>query len=127
MTQAMEVTPPFEAKGFPAFTARPLTSVSPGSCHHGRPIPAAVHVAVDDMDSGTVVELRVLQAIGRIQLAVGTRRVVEQLGQRAQHVIVVVENLVVVSRRPPMAATNTVWRSFTMISHRSPFAGRLPS
>jgi hypothetical protein len=44
------------------------------------------------MDSGTVVELRVLQAIDWIQLAVCTRRVVEQLGQRAQHVIVVEEN-----------------------------------
>jgi hypothetical protein len=108
-------------------TARPLTQRLPWSRHHGRPIPAAGHVAVDDMDSGTVVELRVLQTIGQIHLAVGTRRVVEQLGQRAQHVIVVVESLVVVSRRPPVAATNTVWGSFTMISQRSVLIPCLPS
>jgi hypothetical protein len=44
-------------------------------------MPDAGHVAVDDVDTGAVVELGVQQSVGRIQLAVGTGRVVEQLGR----------------------------------------------
>ena len=76
-------------------------------------MPDAGHVAVDDVDEGAVVELGVLQAVGRIQLAVGTGRVVEQLGRGPQHVVVVVEDLVVVSRWPsePFFATTVLLRS----------------
>jgi hypothetical protein len=66
-------------------------------------VPAAGDVAVDDVDPRTVVELRILEAIGRIQLAVGAGRVAEELGPRPQHVVVVVEDLVVVPGRPTMA------------------------
>ena len=65
---------------------------------------AAGDVAVHDVDAGAVVELGVLQSLGRIELAVGRRRVVEQLGQRAHDVVVVVEDLVVVARRAPVPA-----------------------
>jgi hypothetical protein len=41
----------------------------------------AGHVAVDDVDAGAVVELGIMQAVSRIQLPVGTVRVVEQLGR----------------------------------------------
>jgi hypothetical protein len=64
-------------------------------------MPDAGHVAVDDVDAGAVVELGVMQAVSRTQLAVGIGRVVEQLGRRPQHVVVVMEDLVVVSRWPP--------------------------
>jgi hypothetical protein len=68
--------------------------------HH---VAAAGDVAVDDVQSGAVVELGILQALGGIEGAVGRGAVVEDLGERAQHVLVVVEDLVVVSRRPTMA------------------------
>ena len=66
-------------------------------------VPVAGHVAVDDVQPGTGVELRILEALGRIELAVGARCVVHDLGQGAEDVIVVVEDLVVVARRPVVA------------------------
>ncbi len=56
-------------------------------------------VAVDDVEPGAVVELGVLQALGRVELAVGAGGVVEDLGEGAHDVVVVVEDLVVVARR----------------------------
>jgi hypothetical protein len=47
-------------------------------------VAAARDVTVDDVDPSTVVELCILEAVGRVQLAVGTGRVVEQLGQGPQ-------------------------------------------
>ncbi len=55
-------------------------------------------VAVDDVQARAVVELRVLQTLGRVELAVAHRGVVEDLGERAGDVLVVVEDLVVVAR-----------------------------
>ena len=62
-------------------------------------VAAAADVAVHDVQPRPVVELGVLQALGRVELAVAGRRVVEDLGQRPRHVVVVVEDLVVVARR----------------------------
>ena len=45
-------------------------------------------------------ELGVLEALGRVELAVGGGRVVEELGQRAGDVVVVVEGVGVVAARP---------------------------
>ena len=59
-------------------------------------MPAPGHVTVDDVDPGAVVELGILQAVGRVQLAVGAGRVVEQLGEGPHDMVVVVEDLVVV-------------------------------
>jgi hypothetical protein len=55
-----------------------------------------------DVHPGAVVELRVLEAVGRV-LVVRARPVVEQLGQRPHDVVVVVEHLVVVPGRPAVA------------------------
>ncbi len=68
--------------------------------HH---VAAAADVAVDDVQPGAVVELRVLQALGRVELAVARGRVVEDLGERADDVVVVVEDLVVVAARAAVA------------------------
>ena len=57
-------------------------------------VPAA-QVAVDDVQPGAVVELCILEALGRIQLAVRRRGVLEQFRERASDVVVVVEDLVV--------------------------------
>ena len=54
------------------------------------------HVAVDDVESGPALQLGVLETLGRIQLAVGAGSAVEDPGQGADHVLVVVEDLVVV-------------------------------
>jgi hypothetical protein len=67
-------------------------------------VPAPGDVAVDDVDPGAVVELRVLQALRRVELAVGGSSVVQKLRQRAQDVLVVVEDLVVVPGRAPVPA-----------------------
>ncbi|MEZ5176860.1 MAG: hypothetical protein R2746_00875 [Acidimicrobiales bacterium] len=58
---------------------------------------ATADVAVHDVQAAAVVELGVLEAFGRIELAVGARRLGEDLGERAQDVVVVVEHLVVVA------------------------------
>ena len=68
--------------------------------HH---VTAAADVAVHDVQPGAVVELRVLQALGRVELAVRARRVVEDLGEGADDVLVVVEDLVVVAGPPAVA------------------------
>ena len=65
--------------------------------HH---VPASADVAVHDVEAGAVVELGVLQALGRVELAVRTGGVVEDLGERADDVLVVVEHLVVVAGPP---------------------------
>jgi hypothetical protein len=57
---------------------------------------------VHDVDPGARVELGVLQTLRGVELAVGGRGVVEQLGQGPQDVVVVVEDLVVVARGPAM-------------------------
>ena len=66
-------------------------------------MPVAPDVAVDDVQPGTGVELRVLEALGGIELAMRRGRVVEDLGQRAHDVLVVVEDLVVVAARALVA------------------------
>ena len=71
-------------------------------------VAAADDVAVDDVDRA-VVELRVLEAVGGVELAVGAGRVVEQLGQRPQ-VMVVVEDLVVVPGRSTVPSLATTGR-----------------
>ncbi len=53
------------------------------------------NIAVHDVQARAVVELRVLQSFGRVELAVRAGRVVENLRQDPQHVLVVVEDLVV--------------------------------
>ena len=68
--------------------------------HHD--VTAAADVAVHDVQPGAVVELRVLQALGRIELAVRARRVVEDLREDPDDVLVVVEDLVVVAGSPTM-------------------------
>ena len=82
-------------------------------------VPAAGDVAMHDVDPGAVVELGVLQALGRVELAVRGRGVVEQLGEHAHHVVVVVEDLVVVARRAPVAAHEQASGELTWISHTS--------
>ena len=67
-------------------------------------VAAAAEVAVDDVEAGAVVELGVLEALGGVELAVGAGGVVEDLGERAHDVVVVVEDLVVVAARPRCAA-----------------------
>ena len=57
---------------------------------------------MDDVQSGTVVELGVLQALGRIEFAVRHRRVVEHLGECPHHMFVVVKDLVVIAARTEM-------------------------
>ena len=68
-------------------------------------VPAAADVTVDDVHARSVVEARVLQALGRIELAMRAGRVVERARERAEHVIVVVEHLVVEPARAPRAAS----------------------
>ncbi len=58
---------------------------------------ATADVTVHDVDAGAVIELGVLQALGGIELAMGTAGIVEDLGERPNHVVVVVEDLVVVT------------------------------
>jgi hypothetical protein len=60
-------------------------------------VAVAADVAVDDVQPGAHVEPGVLQALGRVELAVGVRGVVEDLGQGAHDVVVLVERLVVVA------------------------------
>jgi hypothetical protein len=55
-------------------------------------------IRVHDVETGPVVELCVLEAQGRVEFAMGAGGIVEDLGQCAQHVVVIVEDLVVVSR-----------------------------
>ncbi len=62
-------------------------------------VAAAADVGVDDVHARAVLEPSILQALGRIELAVGSGRVVEQARERAQHVVVVVEDLVVEAAR----------------------------
>ena len=54
-------------------------------------------IAVDDVEAGPVVELGVLEALGGVELAMRAGGVVEDLGQRADDVLVVVEDLGVVA------------------------------
>ena len=68
-------------------------------------VAAPGNVAVDDVQSRAVVELRVLQPFGRVELAMRAGRVVENLRQYAQHVLVVVEDLVVVPHSGRRAAS----------------------
>src|SRR5690606_25285532 len=48
--------------------------------HH---VAAAGDVLVDDVEPGAVVELGVLEPLGRVELPVGTRGVIDDLGQGA--------------------------------------------
>ena len=83
-------------------------------------VAAAADVAVDDVQAGAVVELGVLQTLGRVELAVDWRGVVEDLGERAEHVVVVVEDLVVVAADGPMCRfTKIASGALIMISHTS--------
>jgi hypothetical protein len=71
-------------------------------------VATAGHVPVHDVDAGAVVELCVLEPVRRIELAVGAGRVVQELGQRPQDIVVVVEDLVVVpgwATEPSFATT----------------------
>ena len=68
--------------------------------HH---VAAPADVAVHDVEAGTVVELGVLQALGGVELAMGAGGVVEDLGERADDVVVVVEDLVVVAASATVA------------------------
>ena len=52
-------------------------------------------VRMDDVDPGAAVELRVLQTFGGVQLAVRSAGVVQHLGENSNHVLVIVEDLVV--------------------------------
>ena len=60
-------------------------------------VAAAGDVAVHDVEPGPVVELGVLKTLGRVELAVRCGGVVEDLGEGAKDVVVVVEDLVVVA------------------------------
>ena len=66
-------------------------------------VTTARDVAVDYVQPSAAVELRVLQTFRWIELAVCGRRVVEDLGERAEDVLVVVEDLVVVAGRPAVS------------------------
>ena len=66
-------------------------------------VSAAADVAVHDVHPRAVVEPRILQPLGRIELAMRAGRVVEEPGERAHHVLVVVEDLVVEAARPVVA------------------------
>ena len=50
---------------------------------------------MDDVEAGPVLELGVLEAEGGVELAVGAGGVVEDAAQDSQHVVVVVEDVVV--------------------------------
>ncbi len=67
----------------------------PPDVHHEMTAPG--DVAVDDVKAGTVVELSVLEPFARIELAMGTGRVVEDLREDAYDVGIVMEDLVVVA------------------------------
>jgi len=58
---------------------------------------------VDDVKAGAGVELGILQALGGVEPAVAARRVVEDLGEGADDMLVVVEDLVVVAARALVA------------------------
>ncbi|MCQ3806006.1 MAG: hypothetical protein KTV16_01760 [Acidimicrobiia bacterium] len=80
-----------------------------GSCHpslgswfQGAP-GAWADAAGDYVQAGAGVELRILQPLAGIELAVRAGGVVEHLGEGADHVFVVVEHLVVVAAGAPMA------------------------
>jgi hypothetical protein len=60
-------------------------------------VPVASDVPVDDVQPGPGVELGVLEALRRVELAVRTAGVVEDLGQDPPDMVVVVEDLVVVA------------------------------
>ena len=64
---------------------------------------AAAQIPVDDVESGSVLELGVLQSECRIQLAMGPAGVVEDAGQHPEDVVVVVEDVVVGPVGPPVA------------------------
>ncbi len=53
-------------------------------------------VAVDDVQPGAAVQLSVLEPFARVELAMRPAGVVEDLGKRPHHVLVIVEDLVVV-------------------------------
>jgi hypothetical protein len=57
----------------------------------------AADVAVHDVQPGARVELGVLETLGRIELAVRTARIVEDLGQDPPDMVVIVEDLVVIA------------------------------
>jgi hypothetical protein len=65
-------------------------------------VAVSANVAVHDVQPGAGVQLGVLEALGRVELAVRPRRLVEDLGERADDVVVVVERLVVVAACPAM-------------------------
>ena len=52
---------------------------------------------MNDMESRSGVELRILEAFGRVELSVRTARIVQDLGQCALDVRIVVKRLVVVA------------------------------
>jgi hypothetical protein len=83
-------------------------------------VPAPGDVAVHDVDAGTVVELGVLETVGRIELAVSAGRVVEQLGQDAHDVVVAVEDLVVI---PGLTAVATHEDRLRIVHHDLPHVG----
>jgi hypothetical protein len=66
-------------------------------------VAAPADVAVHDVQPRTVVQLRVLQPLRRVELAVRLGGVVEDLGERADDVLVVVEGFVVVARDAAVA------------------------
>jgi hypothetical protein len=59
-------------------------------------------VTVHDVNAGSSVELRVLQSLRGIELAVRRGRVVEDLGDRADDMFVVVKHLMVVATQSAM-------------------------
>jgi len=64
---------------------------------------AAADVGVDDVQSGAVVELGVLQSFGRVELSVAGGGVVEELREDPGEVVAVVEDLVVIAGGPDMS------------------------
>ena len=63
-------------------------------------VAVTAHIAVDDVQPGAIVELRVLEPLGGVELPVERVGVVEDLRQRADDVFVVVEDLGVVAGIP---------------------------
>lgn len=64
-----------------------------------------------DVQARAVVELGVLEAFGRVELAMAARRAVEHLGERAHDVIVVLEHLVVVAAHAAVALDEDLIRA----------------
>ena len=83
-------------------------------------VAVAADVGVHDVQPGPVVELGVLQPLGRIQLAMRPAGVVEDLGQHPDDVVVVVEDLVVIS---PGAGVPFGKNSARSIDHYFPHVG----